>query len=164
MVVSYSTLKTPIGELLLVAEDGELREIRFERDPRPFEPESGWRRGGRLLARAARQLDEYFAGRRRAFVLPLGPSGTPFQRKVWRELERIPFGRTISYGTLARRVGNPQASRAVGAANGRNPLPIVIPCHRVIASDGRLTGFGGGLDVKRFLLEHEIGLFPARLW
>jgi methylated-DNA-[protein]-cysteine S-methyltransferase len=104
-----------------------------------------------------RQLDEYFEGRRTRFDLPLAPEGTPFQRGVWTELAKIPYGETTSYGVLARRMGKPAAVRAVGAANGQNPIPIVIPCHRVIGSDGRLVGFGGGLDTKRFLLRLEQG-------
>ena len=151
---SWSTIDSPVGELLLVAEGSVLREVRFEGE-RAHVPSREWRSGGRVVARAERQLEEYFAGERRAFDLPLGPVGTPFQRRVWAALERIPYGETISYGELARRVGNPSASRAVGAANGRNPIPIVIPCHRVIGSTGKLTGFGGGLDVKRALLDLE---------
>ena len=108
-----------------------------------------------MLVAAARQLAEYFAGRRRAFDLPLAPAGTPFQQQVWRQLLQIPFGSTCSYGALARAVGRPSASRAVGAANGRNPISIIIPCHRVIGSDGSLTGYGGGEPAKRWLLDHE---------
>ncbi|HEY8022769.1 MAG TPA: methylated-DNA--[protein]-cysteine S-methyltransferase [Thermoanaerobaculia bacterium] len=111
------------------------------------------------LAIVAAQLAEYFAGRRRDFDLELDPPGTPFQRQVWGELARIPYGATVSYGELARRVGRPNASRAVGAANGANPIPIVLPCHRVIGSDGSLTGYGGGLPIKRALLSLE-GALP----
>ena len=107
------------------------------------------------VAEAVRQLLEYFALKRTSFDLPLAPEGTPFQRSVWRHLQDIPYGETISYGELAKRVGNPKASRAVGAANGKNPLPIVIPCHRVIGSNGTLTGFGGGLPTKEALLGLE---------
>ena len=110
------------------------------------------------------QLQEYFAGVRQTFDLPLHPMGTPFQLTVWRELARIPYGATISYGELARRIGQPQAMRAVGAANGRNPLPIVLPCHRVIGADGSLTGFGGGLPTKRFLLAMEDGVARGDLF
>lgn len=116
-----------------------------------------------LLQEAAAQLQAYFAGTRTAFDLPLAPAGTPFQFKVWEQLGQIPFGQTISYGQLAGRVGNPAASRAVGMANGRNPIAIIIPCHRVIGADGSLTGFGGGVETKRKLLEHEgIELKPTR--
>lgn len=107
------------------------------------------------MAEAKLQLEEYFAGDRREFDLPLAARGTEFQHRVWAELRRIPFGETISYGELATRIGKPTASRAVGAANGRNPLPVVVPCHRVIGSDGRLTGFGGGLPTKQALLDLE---------
>ena len=110
---------------------------------------------------AEAQLGEYFAGRRRRFELPLAPQGTPFQRQVWQALAGIPYGATVSYAQLARQIGNPAGLRAVGAANGRNPLPIVLPCHRVIGADGELTGFGGGLPVKQFLLQLE-GALPEQ--
>ena len=110
-----------------------------------------------LLDEARRQLTAYFAGRLRAFDLPLAPNGTDFQRRVWVELTKIPFGTTVSYGELARRLSNAAAVRAVGAANGRNPIPIIVPCHRVIGSNGSLTGFGGGLPRKQWLLRHEGG-------
>ena len=110
-----------------------------------------------VLTETARQLDEYFARKRTRFDLPLAPEGTAFQRQVWQALLEIPFGQTMSYGELARRIGQPAAVRAVGAANGHNPIAIVIPCHRVIGSTGRLVGFGGGLETKRFLLALEAG-------
>ncbi len=113
-----------------------------------------------VLAEAARQLREYFAGDRTAFTIPLDLVGTPFQLDAWRHLAEIPYGETVSYAEQARRVGRPRAVRAIGAANGSNPVPIVLPCHRVIGSDGSLTGFGGGLHVKRALLEHEAGVKP----
>lgn len=116
----------------------------------------------RLLDLAVRQLDDYFAARRRVFELPLAPRGTDFQRTVWMTLAGIGYGETISYAQLAQRVGRPTAMRAVGAANGRNPLPIVLPCHRVIGADGALTGFGGGLPTKQFLLELEGALPKSR--
>jgi len=112
----------------------------------------------RVLAEARRQLDTYFAGNLSAFDLPLDPAGTPFQVQVWQQLTRIPYGQTISYGELARRIENPSASRAVGLANGRNPIAVIVPCHRVIGADGSLTGFGGGLDRKRALLSLEQGV------
>ncbi|MBK8975195.1 MAG: methylated-DNA--[protein]-cysteine S-methyltransferase [Planctomycetes bacterium] len=145
---------SPIGTLVLVADDLALREIRL---PKGAPPAAACGDPARpILLRARRQLDEYFAGRRRAFDLPLDPGcGTPFQRLVWRTLLTIPFAATISYGELAERVGRPNAQRAVGAANSRNPLPIVVPCHRVIGKDGRLVGFGGGLDAKQALIELE---------
>ena len=152
--VHWATIETPIGELLLVEEAGRLREISFQA-ARRRRPEAEWRKDARALAPVIAQLDEYFAGRRRTFDLELEPRGTEFQRRVWGELRRIPWGETISYGELARRIGQPSASRAVGAANGRNPIPIVIPCHRVIGANGDLTGFGGGLPIKRKLLALE---------
>jgi len=148
-------MPSPVGRLLLLADAQGLREIRFEteRHPRPVSPH--WVRSSSALAFAREQLEEYFAGTRTGFDLPLHPQGTAFQLTVWEELARIPYAETISYGELARRIGQPQAMRAVGAANGRNPLPIVVPCHRVIGSNGSLTGFGSGLPAKRFLLGWE---------
>jgi methylated-DNA-[protein]-cysteine S-methyltransferase len=151
----YDEIETPVGSLLVAADDAGLRRIHFPEEGRARRPESGWTRDPRPFARLRQQLEEYFAGRRRAFSLDLAPEGTEFQRETWRALTAIPYGETISYAELARRVGRPNASRAVGAANGRNPLPIVVPCHRVIGADGSLTGFGGGLPVKRALLELE---------
>jgi methylated-DNA-[protein]-cysteine S-methyltransferase len=133
-----------------------VRRIDFPRDGKPGRPEADWQESARgAVGEAIRQLREYFAGRRNEFELPLAPEGTEFQRTVWNRLREIPYGETISYGELAKRVGNPKASRAVGAANGQNPIPIVIPCHRVIGSNGKLTGFGGGLPVKEALLALE---------
>ncbi len=146
---------TPIGPLLLAGTDTALCRIDFARDSMPAPPGLGWRHDPAAFAAARRQLDEYFAGTRIEFDLTLEPTGTPFQQAVWRALRAIPYGQAISYGELARHLGRPQASRAVGAANGANPLPIVVPCHRVIGSHGELTGFGGGLAIKRWLLDHE---------
>ncbi|MGH8157758.1 MAG: methylated-DNA--[protein]-cysteine S-methyltransferase [Rhodanobacter sp.] len=158
--VYYDEMDSPIGTLRLVADSRGLREIWFERERHPKKAHPGWIRAAEPLASApiaaARaQLEEYFAGERQQFELPLHPVGTPFQLTVWHELGRIPYGVTISYGELARRIEQPLAVRAVGAANGRNPLPIILPCHRVIGADGSLTGFGGGLPTKRFLLAME---------
>lgn len=153
--VWYDNLPTPIGELRLVADEQGLREVWFETGRHRREPAPSWVHSPQVLAFARTQMEEYFAGTRQVFDLPLHPIGTPFQRRVWDELARIAYGATISYGELARRIGQPQAMRAVGAANGRNPLPLVLPCHRVIGSNGSLTGFGGGLPVKRFLLAME---------
>ena len=111
--------------------------------------------GSEVLAQAREQLNEYFARSRTTFDLPLDPAGSPFERRVWEALRAIPYGSTVSYGELARRLGDPRATRAVGAANGKNPIPIIVPCHRVVGARGELTGFGGGLDRKRWLLEHE---------
>jgi len=154
--VNYTYLDTPIGTLLIAGDDAALERIAFPRRGKAVKPEPGWQESPRgPVGEAAQQLREYFAGKRTGFDLPLAPEGTAFQRSVWRQLQEIPYGRTISYGELARRVGNPKASRAVGSANGANPLPIVIPCHRVIAGDGTLGGFGGGLPTKQTLLALE---------
>lgn len=117
----------------------------------------------KILAEAKKQLEEYFAGNRREFDLPLDMDGTPFQKAVWKELKRIPFGTTCSYGDIARKIKNRRAVRAVGGANGKNPLCIIVPCHRVIASDGSLGGYSGGLDLKRALLQHEQSVEEAGL-
>jgi len=151
----YDELPTPIGQLRLVADREGLREVWFESGKHRKSPSPDWVRAARPLAEARRQLEEYFAGDRTRFELKLHPIGTPFQLAVWAELGRIPYGVTISYAELARRIGQPAAMRAVGAANGRNPIPIILPCHRVIGSNGSLTGFGGGLPTKRFLLSME---------
>ncbi|WP_300616586.1 methylated-DNA--[protein]-cysteine S-methyltransferase [Dokdonella sp.] len=153
--MDYEFLDTPIGRLLLVADDRGLRHIDFPNVDQEARIESGWRRDRRFLDAAIGQLEAYFAGDLKAFDLALAADGTPFRHKVWDELLRIPYGETISYGELARRIRQPSASRAVGLANGANPLPIVVPCHRVIGSSGKLTGFGGGLPTKQWLLEHE---------
>src|SRR5437868_4583065 len=145
------TMRSPIGTLCLCAEDDQLVGLYLPDRPAP----SGPRGRGGILARTAAQLTEYFAGERRDFDLALAPSGTEFQRTVWHALADIPFGTTCSYGDLARVVGRPSASRAVGAANGKNPIAIILPCHRVIGSNGTLTGYGGGLPMKRWLLDHE---------
>jgi methylated-DNA-[protein]-cysteine S-methyltransferase len=150
------TLSTPIGPLVLDADDHGISLLSLD-GTSPLVPSATTRAARAHLVEAARQLDEYFDARRTSFDLPLAMHGTPFQREVWAALADIPFGETISYGELARRVGAPGAARAVGLANGRNPVPIVVPCHRVIGADGTLTGYGGGLDRKRWLLEHESG-------
>jgi methylated-DNA-[protein]-cysteine S-methyltransferase len=156
MSITFTSIDSPVGPLLLAASDDGLHAIEFSRSRHPVPRGGDWREGDhRLLREARRQLAEYFAGRRRSFDLPLAPEGTGFQREVWHALATIPYGETVSYAQLAARIGRPKAMRAVGAANGRNPLPIVLPCHRVIGADGSLTGFGGGLDTKRFLLELE---------
>jgi len=154
--VNYAYLETPVGILLIAGNDAAVECISFPRHGKAAKPEPGWQESQRgAVAEAIRQLREYFAGGRTGFDLPLAPKGTEFQRAVWRQLQDIPYGETISYGELARRVGNPKAARAVGSANGANPLPIVIPCHRVIAGDGSIGGFGGGLPTKEILLALE---------
>lgn len=151
----FDDFASPVGRLTVAADAEGLRHILFESERHPVRRGSDWRRDAEALRDVREQLLAYFAGARRQFDLPLAPTGTPFQMKVWRTLADIPYGATWSYGELARRIGEPKAVRAVGAANGRNPLPIVLPCHRVIGGDGSLTGFGGGLPVKQFLLELE---------
>jgi methylated-DNA-[protein]-cysteine S-methyltransferase len=159
-MIAYSYLDTPIGRLLLAAEEGGLREIQLEAGRHPQRPGAGWQaRETEALREARSQLGAYFAGRLREFDLPLAPRGNPFELRVWRALLKIPYGTTCSYSEIARRLGSLEATRAVGAANGSNPLPIVVPCHRVIGADGSLTGYGGGLDVKRYLLRLE-GALP----
>lgn len=154
--MNYTYLDSPIGPLLIAGDADGIRRISFPKHGRAAKPEPVWTESARgPVAEAMRQLHEYFAGKRTEFDLPLAPEGTEFQRTVWRGLQQIPYGVTISYGELARWVGNPKASRAVGAANGKNPLPVVIPCHRVIGSNGTLTGFGGGLPIKQALLDLE---------
>ena len=158
MSLAYHDFETPIGTLRVVGDDDGLERIDLP-NAAAGNPDPAWRERRRPsagpLLEAKRQLREYFDGDRRDFDLPLAPVGSEFQRRVWDELRRIPYGETVSYGELARRIGRPTASRAVGAANGRNPLAIVVPCHRVIGSDGTLIGYGGGLPVKETLLAHE---------
>jgi methylated-DNA-[protein]-cysteine S-methyltransferase len=154
--MNYCFLESPIGPLLIAGDQVGLRRIHFPREQRAVKPERGWIEAqSGAVAEAVTQLREYFAGRRTEFDLPLALQGTPFRLAVWREMRKIPYGQTISYGELARRVGNPKASRAVGSANGVNQIPIVIPCHRVIAAGGKLGGFGGGLPIKEALLALE---------
>jgi methylated-DNA-[protein]-cysteine S-methyltransferase len=152
----YCYLNTPIGDLLLAGDDTALSLVSFPQGAKRREPEPDWIYSERPFAAARRQLTEYFDGQRKAFDLPLRPDGTEFQLDVLRELQKIPYGTTVSYRDIAERIGRPKAVRAVGAANGRNPLPIVIPCHRVIGSSGDLTGFGGGLATKEALLRLEL--------
>jgi methylated-DNA-[protein]-cysteine S-methyltransferase len=157
--VSVTTMPSPIGDLTIGASDVGLRYIMWHTDPRP-QP-AGSDEGGDIdrrasvLAEAVSQLEEYFTGERVEFDLPLDPQGTPFQQSAWMALRRIPYGSTVSYGEQARSLGDPNKARAVGAANGRNPIGIVVPCHRVVGSNGSLTGFAGGLDAKAWLLDHE---------
>jgi methylated-DNA-[protein]-cysteine S-methyltransferase len=158
---SYSILESPIGELRLTAEGGVITGVWMLDPEDSVDPGAGWVRDDAPLAEARTQLQAYFAGDRTDFDLPLAPRGTAFQLRVWEGLRTIPFGETISYAELARRIGDPRAVRAVGAANGRNPLPIILPCHRVIGADGSLTGYGGGLPRKRILLELEGSLDSA---
>jgi methylated-DNA-[protein]-cysteine S-methyltransferase len=154
----HTTIDSPIGELLLLGEeDSTLRGLYMQEGRTRAAVRSSWRAAEEPFGAARDQLGEYFAGERTAFDLPLEMHGTDFERSVWAELERIPYGQTTSYGEIARRIGRPDRARAVGAANGRNPISVVVPCHRVIGADGSLTGYGGGLERKRFLLELEGG-------
>lgn len=160
MTIHFRQIDSPLGPLAASTSDRGLHALEFPQDAW-FLPRDGWREGDHPLLRLAQaQLDEYFRGERRAFDLPLAPQGTPFQRQVWFALADIPYGQTRSYAQLATRLGRPTASRAVGAANGRNPLGILLPCHRVIGANGALTGFSGGLAAKRFLLRLE-GALPV---
>ena len=151
----WHEIDSAVGRLLLAGDGESLIQVCFQSGPRPLRPQAGWIADAAPFPAAVAQLEEYFAGKRRRFDLPLAPRGTEFQRCVWRALMEIPYGRTVSYGELARRIARPSASRAVGLANGANPLPIIVPCHRVIGADGSLTGFGGGLPIKRKLLALE---------
>ena len=144
-------LRSPIGTLTLFARGDELVALYLPNSPVP----DARRGSGGVLALAARQIEEYFDGDRRTFDLPLAPEGTAFQQRVWRALVQIPYGETCSYGHIAKKIGRPAASRAVGAANGKNPIAIIVPCHRVIGANGTLTGYGGGLPTKQWLLAHE---------
>ena len=159
-MMMHCYMSTPIGDLLLAGDDVSLHLIGFPEGKGRVEPSSDWLENSARFNLEQQQLAEYFAGERREFDLVLAPTGTDFQRSVLVALQEIPYGRTCSYRDIAERIGRPKAVRAVGAANGRNPLPIVIPCHRVIGADGSLTGFGGGRAAKSWLLNHEGGL-PA---
>lgn len=152
---SYTYIDSPLGEILVAAQGSGLSLISFQRGSRARRHEDDWVQESRPFRQVAAQLGAYFAGRLDRFDLELSPEGTPFQKRVWKQLAKIPYGETISYGQLARRIRQPTASRAVGAANGANPLPIVLPCHRVIGSSGKLVGYGGGLSIKRQLLRLE---------
>jgi methylated-DNA-[protein]-cysteine S-methyltransferase len=154
----HAFVDSPIGTLTLIADGDAIVEVWFPNhadgptaslDDSTLDPDHP------VLVRTSTQLAEYFAGTRTAFDLPLAPEGTPFQLAAWRALSTIPFGETVSYGEQASRLGDPNKARAVGAANGRNPIPIIVPCHRVIGANGRLTGFGGGVESKAWLLDHE---------
>lgn len=153
--LAYSYLDSPIGRLLLAGDAAGLCLIGFPGGKQARRPAPHWRHDKACFGAACAQLRAYFAGELTHFELPLHFAGTAFQKRVWTALRDIPFGATISYGELARRIGRPSASRAVGAANGANPLPIVVPCHRVIGANGSLTGFGGGVATKQALLDHE---------
>ena len=161
----YDYYDSPLGQILLVASDVALTGLHFVGEKYYPDIATAWRRepNAKWLTRSREQLDEYFSGRLQTFDLTVNPDGTPFQCKVWRALQDIPYGATINYGTLAQRIGQPTASRAVGAANGRNKISIVIPCHRVIGANGDLTGYAGGIERKQALLRLEAGTAAFRL-
>jgi len=159
----FTTLSSPVGDLLLTSDGARLTGLYLEEHGggQTAAPSPDWRRDEAPFREAATQLAEYFEGVRQSFSLPLAAVGTDFQRRVWAALAVIPFGETRSYGEIANAIGQPGSARAVGLANGQNPISIVVPCHRVIGANGTLTGYGGGLDRKRWLLEHEGTLVPA---
>ena len=163
-MIVYTEIDNPIVPVAVAADEEGLRAINFLDGPGRLAPATEWRRDDHAgaLRSAVRELRAYFAGELRQFSLPLAPAGTPFQLDVWHALAAIPYGETTSYGDLARRIGRARAVRAVGAANGSNPLPIVVPCHRVIGSNGSLTGYGGGLPIKRALLALERGVVDGQ--
>jgi methylated-DNA-[protein]-cysteine S-methyltransferase len=153
-ITYYTEIHSPIGQLLLVGDKHGLQQLHMS--PYSIEPE--WQNAREPFAEAIEQLDQYFAGERADFDLTLDMCGTDFQKSVWNALLTIPYGETRSYGEIARQIGRPDRARAVGAANGSNPIAVIVPCHRVIGADGSLTGYGGGLDRKRWLLDHEAGV------
>jgi methylated-DNA-[protein]-cysteine S-methyltransferase len=157
MTTYYHYYDTPIGTLLLAGSGAALTLLGFPSGSMARRHEPGWKQDAAPFREVTEQLGQYFAGERQTFTLSLAPAGTEFQQQVWATLQDIPFGDTWSYGQLAAHIGRPKASRAVGAANGLNPIPVIIPCHRVIGASGKLTGFGGGLDTKRYLLDLEAG-------
>lgn len=155
MSMFYHYHSTPIGELLLAGDGSHLSLLGFPSGKMQRRHDSDWSKDATPFNEVCSQLDAYFAGELQEFDLPLMPKGTAFQESVWQALTKIPYGQTCSYGELAANIGKPKASRAVGAANGVNPIPVIIPCHRVIGSSGKLTGFGGGIETKQFLLGLE---------
>jgi methylated-DNA-[protein]-cysteine S-methyltransferase len=155
-MVYYDWLDSPLGKLLLTSDGRSLTGL-YLKDQKYFPAIApDWQESVAPFEQVQQQLHQYFAYQRRTFELPLNPQGTAFQQQVWQQLQHIPFGQTISYGTLAQLIGQPNAARAVGAANGRNPISIIVPCHRVVATSGKLTGYAGGLDRKQWLLKHEL--------
>jgi len=151
----HTTIKSPIGELLLVGDGNALRGLHMQEGRKPAKVAPGWERQPDAFTEVRTQVSEYFAGQRTTFELPLEPIGTLFQLQVWQALQEIPYGETVSYAELARRIGRPSAPRAVGAANGSNPLSIIVPCHRLIGTNGSPTGYAGGMERKRLLLDLE---------
>jgi methylated-DNA-[protein]-cysteine S-methyltransferase len=158
--LQYTTFDSPIGELLLVGDEHGLHRLDMQEGRRPTAIDPRWTRSEAPFEEVERQLSEYFDGTRRSFELPLALAGSEFELRVWRALCEIPYGETTSYGAIARRIEAPGAARGVGVANGRNPIAVIVPCHRVIGADGTLTGYGGGLERKRLLLDLEAGVLP----
>ncbi len=152
---SYWIWASPVGQLLLTADEHGLRGLNFQDGAHPLEIDEEWKEERGPFKDVITQLEKYFAGRLQKFTVPLALEGTAFQRSVWHALKTIPYGATASYGTIAKKIGNPNASRAVGAANGQNPVSIIVPCHRVIGQSGHLVGYGGGLPIKSALLKLE---------
>lgn len=163
MSTYYTHMESPLGPILLTSNGTALTMLAMHQQKHGSEIQPDWRRDAAPFAEAVKQLDAYFAGELKDFDLPLAPAGTPFQQSVWQALLTVPFGATASYGEIAQGIGNPKACRAVGLANGQNPIAIIIPCHRIIGSNGKLTGYGGGLNRKEWLLSHEQGITPAEL-
>ena len=152
---SYWIWPSPVGQLLLIDNGRALCGLHFQDGLHPLEIDEGWKKQRSPFKDVIKQLEEYFAGRLRTFTIPLALEGTGFQRSVWHALQTISYGVTASYGAIAKKIRNPKASRAVGAANGKNPVSIIVPCHRVIGASGKLVGYGGGIPIKEFLLELE---------
>jgi methylated-DNA-[protein]-cysteine S-methyltransferase len=152
----FTIVDSPLGALLVTGDGTAITGLFLPSGARPVRPQPKWQRDDPAFAEVARQLSEYFAGSRRAFELPLRPRGSAFQHLVWQTLRTIPYAQTTSYGAIAVELGQPGAARAVGLANARNPISIVVPCHRVVGANGSLTGYGGGLPAKRWLLGHEL--------
>jgi methylated-DNA-[protein]-cysteine S-methyltransferase len=161
--LTYTSIDSPIGELLLVGDDRALHGLYMQDGRKPARIAPRWRRSTAAFGEVRSQLQEYFAAERITFDVPLELHGNEFELRVWRALSDIPHGQTVSYGEIARRIGAPDAARAVGLANGRNPIAVIVPCHRVIGADGTLTGYGGGLERKRLLLDLEQGQASLQL-
>jgi methylated-DNA-[protein]-cysteine S-methyltransferase len=159
--MQYDLIDTPLGKLLVAGDKEGIRCINFQQGSQPFPIGTNWERNRRVMRNAVIQLNAYFSGHLKRFDLKLAPEGTDFQQNVWRALQDIPYGVLVSYQDIANKIGNPKACRAVGAANGKNPIPIVIPCHRVIGSNGQLTGFAGGLHLKEYLIELESATYAS---
>ena len=156
--IHYCVIASPVGKLLLTASGKHLTRLSFQNGKQPVKPDPAWIYNQQPFHETIEQLNAYFSGKRKAFTIKAAPAGTPFQQQVWETLKTIPYGKTVSYGEIAQAIGKPQASRAVGAANGKNPISIIFPCHRVIGSTGNLVGYGGGLSIKEKLLALEQSL------